>query len=179
MRAGFAVRGNNMCKKIQRIFLIIFAAILCCFSAGCGQRIRCGYDELRYNGEISGRCVSSFSRMSQWKYTEKRKKNISILSDIREITFCVPNGRKIRLRGSEDQIEGLDFNGLYEYFYMEEYGREIDTEKCAKGIPQEEFESLLTKYLPVTAEQLREYASYDPENDTHSESAAGRAGELL
>ena len=80
---------------------------------------------------------------------------------------------------SEDQIEGLDFNGLYEYFYMEEYGREIDTEKCARGIPQEEFESLLTKYLPVTAEQLREYTSYDPENDTHSESAAGRAGELL
>lgn len=38
MRAGFAVRGNNMCKKIQRIFLIIFAAILCCFSAGCSQK---------------------------------------------------------------------------------------------------------------------------------------------
>ena len=56
---------------------------------------------------------------------------------------------------------------------------ERDTEKCARGIPQEEFESLLTKYLPVTAEQLREYVSYDPENDTHSESAAGRAGELL
>ena len=68
---------------------------------------------------------------------------------------------------SEDQIEGLDFNGLYEYFYMEEYGREIDTEKCAGGIPQEEFESLLTKYLPVTAEQLREYASYDAESGTY------------
>ena len=30
--------GNNMGKKIQRIFLIIFAALLCCFSAGCSHK---------------------------------------------------------------------------------------------------------------------------------------------
>ena len=30
--------GNKMGKKIQRIFLIIFAALLCCFSAGCSHK---------------------------------------------------------------------------------------------------------------------------------------------
>ena len=30
--------GHNMGKKVQRIFLIIFAALLCCFSAGCSHK---------------------------------------------------------------------------------------------------------------------------------------------
>ena len=133
--------------------------------------------------------------MSQWKYTEKgwfifeyctaQPPELTEVVDAYEMIRVKPKTSEYRemeekyldiigyqgnnllcSEWSEDQIEGLDFNGLYEYFYMEEYGREIDTEKCARGIPQEEFESLLTKYLPVTAEQLREYASYDPENDT-------------
>ena len=140
--------------------------------------------------------VNSRSRMSQWKYTEKgwfifeyctaQPPELTEVVDAYEMIRVKPKTRKYRemeekyldsigyqgnnllcSEWSENQIEGLDFNGLYEYFYMEEYGRGIETEKCAEGIPQEEFESLLTKYLPVTAEQLREYASYDPESKTY------------
>lgn len=140
--------------------------------------------------------VNSRSRMSQWKYTEKgwfifeyctaQPPELTEVVDAYEMIRVKPKTRKYRemeekyldsigyqgnnllcSEWSENQIEELDFNGLYEYFYMEEYGRGIETEKCAEGIPQEEFESLLTKYLPVTAEQLREYASYDPESKTY------------
>ena len=140
--------------------------------------------------------VNSRSRMSQWKYTEKgwfifeyctaQPPELTEVVDAYEMIRVKPKKRKYRemeekyldsigyqgnnllcSEWSENQIEGLDFNGLYEYFYMEEYGRGIETEKCAEGIPQEEFESLLTKYLPVSAEQLREYASYDPESETY------------
>ena len=140
--------------------------------------------------------VNSRSRMSQWKYTEKgwfifeyctaQPPELTEVVDAYEMIRVKPKKRKYRemeekyldsigyqgnnllcSEWSENQIEGLDFNGLYEYFYMEEYGRGIETEKCAEGIPQEEFESLLTKYLPVTAEQLREFASYDPESKTY------------
>ena len=140
--------------------------------------------------------VNSLSRMSQWKYTEKgwfifeyctaQPPELTEVVDAYEMIRVKPQKEEYRemeenyldiigyqgnnllcSEWSEDQIEGLDFNGLYEYFYMEEYGREIDTEKCAKSIPREEFESLLTKYLPVTAEQLREYASYDSESETY------------
>ena len=140
--------------------------------------------------------VNSRSRLSQWKYTEKgwfcyeyctaQPPELTEVVDAYEMIRVKPKTSEYRemeekyldiigyqgnnllcSEWSEDQIEGLDFNGLYEYFYMEEYGREIDTEKCAGGIPQEEFESLLTKYLPVTAEQVREYASYDPESETY------------
>ncbi len=140
--------------------------------------------------------VNSRSRMSQWKYTEKgwfifeyctaQPPELTEVVDAYEMIRVKPKTRKYRemeekyldsigyqgnnllcSEWSENQIEGLDFNGLYEYFYMEEYGRGIETEKCAEGIPQEEFESLLTKYLPVTAEQLREFASYDPESKTY------------
>ena len=140
--------------------------------------------------------VSSLSRMSQWKYTEKgwfifeyctaQPPELTEVVDAYEMIRVKPQKEEYRemeenyldiigyqgnnllcSEWSEDQIEGLDFNGLYEYLYMEEYGREIDTEKCAEGIPREEFESLLTKYLPVSAEQLREYASYDAESGTY------------
>lgn len=140
--------------------------------------------------------VNSRSRMSQWKYTEKgwfcyeyctaQPPELTEVVDAYEMIRVKPQKEEYRemeenyldiigyqgnnllcSEWSEDQIEGLDFNGLYEYLYMEEYGREIDTEKCAEGIPREEFESLLTKYLPVTAEQLREYASYDAESGTY------------
>lgn len=141
--------------------------------------------------------VNSLSRMSQWEYTEKgwfifkyctaQPPELTEIVDAYEMIRVKPKTREYRemeekyldiigyqgnnllcSEWSEKNIEGLDFNGLYEYFYMEEYGREIDTAKCAAGIPQEEFESLLTKYLPVTKEQLREYAAYDPESETYS-----------
>ena len=64
-------------------------------------------------------------------------------------------------------MEDLDYNGLFEYLYELEYGRTPDTSRYADGIPGEEFEKLMTRYLPVEAEQVREYASYDAERNTY------------
>ena len=48
--------GNKMGKKIQRIFLIIFAALLCCFSAGCSHKNTVAEDkESNKDTSISGK----------------------------------------------------------------------------------------------------------------------------
>ena len=51
-----------------------------------------------------------------------------------------------------EHMEDLDYNGLFEYLYELEYGRTPDTSRYADGIPGEEFEKLMTRYLPVEAE---------------------------
>ena len=66
-----------------------------------------------------------------------------------------------------DHMEELDFNGMYEYLYAVKYGDKFNSEDYPDGIPKEEFESLIMEYLPITAEQIREYAAFDEENQTY------------
>lgn len=66
-----------------------------------------------------------------------------------------------------DQLEKLDYNGMYEYLYRMKYQKQFEYENYPNGIPKEEFESLIMEYLPVTAEQIREYAVFDEENQTY------------
>lgn len=66
-----------------------------------------------------------------------------------------------------DHMEELDFNGMYEYLYAMKYGDKFNSEDYPGGIPKEEFESLIMEYLPITAEQIREYAAFDEENQTY------------
>ena len=47
------------------------------------------------------------------------------------------------------------------------YQKAFNSEDYPDGIPKEEFESLIMEYLPVTAEQIREYAEFDDENQTY------------
>jgi len=61
-------------------------------------------------------------------------------------------------------MEKLDYNGLYEYLYKMKYQETFLPADDQDGIPQDEFESLLMEYLPVTAEQIREYAAFDEES---------------
>lgn len=65
------------------------------------------------------------------------------------------------------QLEKLDYNGMYEYLYRMKYQKQFEYENYPNGIPKEEFESLIMEYLPVTAEQIREYAVFDEENQTY------------
>lgn len=67
-----------------------------------------------------------------------------------------------------ENMEKLDYNALYQYLYALEYGKRLEAESYMRDIPAEEFEQLLMKYLPVTAEQLRRYAVYDSENQTYA-----------
>ena len=63
-----------------------------------------------------------------------------------------------------EHMEKLDYNGLYEYLYNMKYQETFLPADDQDGIPQDEFESLLMEYLPVTAEQIREYAAFDKES---------------
>lgn len=67
-----------------------------------------------------------------------------------------------------EHMEELDYNGLYEYLYQMKYGENFPVEEYRGGIPAEEFESLMTEYLPVTEEELRRFAVYDGENRTYA-----------
>ena len=66
-----------------------------------------------------------------------------------------------------DHMEELDFNGMYEYLYAMKYQEKFNSENYPNGIPKEEFENLIMEYLPVTAEQIREYAVFDEKNQTY------------
>ena len=64
-------------------------------------------------------------------------------------------------------MEKLDYNGMYEYLYAMKYQEAFHSEDYPNGIPKEEFESLIMEYLPITVEQIREYAAFDKENQTY------------
>ena len=67
-----------------------------------------------------------------------------------------------------EHMEELDYNGMYEYLYAMKYQEKFNSENYPNGIPKEEFENLIMEYLPVTAEQIREYAVFDEENQTYA-----------
>lgn len=67
-----------------------------------------------------------------------------------------------------EHMEELDYNGIYEYLYAMKYQEKFNSENYPNGIPKEEFENLIMEYLPVTAEQIREYAVFDEENQTYA-----------
>lgn len=72
-----------------------------------------------------------------------------------------------------DNMAGIDYNGLFQYLYELDSGEAFDSSLYTEGIPAEQFESMMTKYLPVSAEQLRKYASYDAESGTYAWIALG------
>lgn len=63
--------------------------------------------------------------------------------------------------------------GLFQYLYELDSGEIFDSARYTEGIPAEEFESLMTRYLPVSPEQLREYASYDARSGIYEWIALG------
>lgn len=48
------------------------------------------------------------------------------------------------------------------------YGEKPKTEDAANGIPGDRFEALIAEYLPITTEQIREYAVYDEKKQTYA-----------
>ena len=66
-----------------------------------------------------------------------------------------------------EKMSELDYNGMFEYLYEMKYGEKFNSEDYPNGIPKEEFENLIMEYLPITAEQIREYAVFDEEKQTY------------
>lgn len=66
-----------------------------------------------------------------------------------------------------EHMEELDYNGLFQYLYEIKHQQRFSSDQYPDGIPAEEFESLIREYLPISAENLREYAVYCDETDTY------------
>ena len=105
------------------------------------------------------------SQLMRVKPIEKEKRELS------EKCVCVPGYQGNNLLCSDwnvEHMENLDYNGLYEYFYVMKYQKKFELPGDANGIPKEEFEQLIMEYLPVTEEHLREYAAFDEAHQTYA-----------
>ena len=150
-----------------------------------------------WNDNKPGVSYISYTRIKEWKYTDKgwfgyelcvpEPPEVSEIMDgscllrvkpmtetQRELSEkCV---RGLGYQGNNllcsnwdiDHLEELDYNGMYEYLYAMKYQEQFNPEGYPNGIPKEEFEKLIMEYLPVTAEQIREYAVFDEERQTYT-----------
>lgn len=153
---------------------------------------RCGWDD----NNKPGMSYISYTRIKEWKYTDKgwfcyelcvpEPPEVSEIMDGSCLVRVKPMTEEQRemsekcVRGlgyqgnnvlcsnwDYNHMEKLDYNGMYEYLYAMKYQKAFNSEDYPDGIPKEEFESLIMEYLPVTAEQIREYAEFDDENQTY------------
>ena len=137
----------------------------------------------------------SNARIKEWKYTKKgwfgyevctpEPPEVSEVVDGSSLIRIKPMTKKQRemseqyvspigYRGNNllcsdwdiEHIKNLDYNALYEYFYLVKYQKEWNGEEHPDGIPKEEMESLMMEFLPVTAEQVSKYAVWD--KNTHN-----------
>ena len=138
----------------------------------------------------------SYTRLKEWKYTEKGWFCYELcVPEPPEVSEIVDGSCLIRIKPmteeqremSERCVRGLgyqgnnllcsnwnienlnelDYNGMFEYLYGMKYGEKFNSEDYPNGIPKEEFESLIMEYLPITAEQIQEYAVFDEKNQTY------------
>ena len=58
----------------------------------------------------------------------------------------------------------MDYNGLYEYFYQMKYGK-IYCRKRGCGNSSRRVRKYNMTYLPVTKEELKEWAVYDEQSN--------------
>ena len=138
----------------------------------------------------------SYTRIREWRYTEKgwfcyelcvpEPPEVSEIVDgscLVRVRPMTEENRELSLKcvkgigyqgnnllcsnWDADHMEALDYNGMYQYLYAVKYGERFDAEKYRDGIPEEEFESLIMEYLPITKEQIREYAVFDEEKGNY------------
>lgn len=67
----------------------------------------------------------------------------------------------------EAHMEALDYNGVYEALYAIKYQKTPDEDSMVNGIPKEEFEELITEYLPVSKDKLPSYGTYNADTRTY------------
>lgn len=154
------------------------------------------------SGDAKAMGEMSYTRAEEWDYTEKGWFFYKLCTpgypEVTEVLYsnamlrvkpydaeCAEISRKylepVAYEGNNllwsdwdpENMAGIDYNGLFQYLYELDSGETFDSSLYTEGIPAEQFESLMTNYLPVTAEQLREYASYDAESGTYAWIALG------
>lgn len=65
-------------------------------------------------------------------------------------------------------IGNLDFPGTYDGLYSIMTGKEIREGRYPEGIPEEEYEKVITAFLPVTADDLRQRENYRKQDKTYA-----------
>lgn len=105
---------------------------------------------------VDGSCIIRVKPLSE-ECREYSKKYVS--------TFGYQGNNLLCSNWNAEDMQGLDYNGLYEYFYQMKYGEKFTAEKEVVGIPAEEFENVIMTYLPVTKEELKEWAVYDEQSN--------------
>lgn len=154
------------------------------------------------DGETKSIGEMTYTRAEQWNYTEKGWFFYKLCTpgypEVTEVLYsnamlrvkpydaeCAEISRRylstIAYEGNNllwsdwdpDNMDQIDYNGLFQYLYELDTGETFDSSKYTEGIPTEEFEGLITQYLPVSTEQLREYASYDAQRGVYEWIALG------
>ena len=138
----------------------------------------------------------SYTRIEEWKYTEKGWFGYTLcVPKYPEVSEAVDGSSMIRIKPLSDEcrevskrcvyllgyqgnnllcsdwdrsdMEGLDYNGLYEYLYAMKYKKKFNGKKYPSGIPKDQFEQLILEYLPVSREDIEKYASYNEKKKTY------------
>lgn len=139
----------------------------------------------------------SYTRIKEWRYSDKGWFCYELcVPEYPEVTEMVNGSRLIRIKPmaeeqrevsekcvlglgyqgnnilcsnwDTDNLDKLDYNGMYEYLYAMKYGKKFRFKSYPNGIPKEEFEGLIMEYLPITAEQIRKYAVFDEKKQTYA-----------
>lgn len=74
-----------------------------------------------------------------------------------------------------NHLDKLDYNAIFEFLYAMKYNKKFHPEYYPDGIPEQEFESLIMEYFPITVEEIREYAVFDEKNQTYLYAGLGCA----
>lgn len=138
----------------------------------------------------------SYTRIKEWKYTDKGWFCYELcVPEYPEVTEMVDGSCLIRVKPMTEEnrkmsekcvlglayqgnnllcsnwdtehMEGIDYNGLYEYLYAMKYQERFQPEDYPNGIPKEDFEELIMEYLPITGEEIQKYAVFDSKNQTY------------
>lgn len=144
----------------------------------------------------------SHTRLKEWDYTEKGWFFYELcVPEPPEVTEVVDGSCAVRVKPLSDEyralsekytwplgyqgnnllcsdwdtenMEGLDYNGMYEFLYQMRYQERFRQEEHPDGIPAERFEEVVMGYLPVTAEQIREWAVFDEGHQTYKWTGMG------
>lgn len=144
----------------------------------------------------------SYTRIKEWNYTDKGWFVYEYcVPEPPEVSEMIPGGRVLRVKPFDEEYSSLakrylwppgyqgsnllcsnwdvnnmgelDYNGLFEYLYTIKYQRPFPKDDYESGIPKNEFENMITEYLPITAEQLQKYAVYDEEGKSYEFSTLG------
>lgn len=144
----------------------------------------------------------SFTKIKWWEYTEKGWFLFEYcVPEPPEVSEVVNTDRMLRIKPWKEEyrtfsinhlfplgyqgnnilcsdwdqthLEGIDYNGLYEYLYAMKYKLGFDGEQYQKGVPKEEFEKLMMEYLPVKDTELEKYAVCDAKTQTYAWSRLG------